>query len=175
MALIKKNEYDISDFSKEGRSSNLLVMDRMQDPGNVGTIIRTADGAGFGGIIIVKGTCDVYSPKVVRASAGSIFRMPFIFVENNEELFRILKDMGKTLAVTCFEGAENYQDCDLSENTAIAIGNEGSGVSPQLIEMADKRIKIPMYGNIDSLNASVAAAVVMYEAERQRRAKLFHK
>ena len=172
MAVIRKRNYSISDFSKGGRSSNILVLDRLQDPGNTGTVIRTADGAGLGGIIVMKGTCDIYSPKVVRASAGSIFRVPFIFVEDNNQLFGILKDAGKSLAVTCFEGAQDYGLCDLSHDTAITIGNEGGGVSQELISKADKKVKIPMYGNIDSLNASVAAGIIMYESERQRKEKV---
>ena len=172
MAVIRKRNYSISDFSQNGRSSNILVLDRLQDPGNTGTVIRTADGAGLGGIIIIKGTCDIYSPKVVRASAGSIFRVPFIFVKDNCQLFSILKDAGKSLAVTCFEGAQDYGLCDLSHDTAITIGNEGGGVSQELINMADKKVKIPMYGNIDSLNASVAAGIIMYESQRQRKERI---
>lgn len=168
MAVVRKKTWTADDIGSAGRSSDVIVLDRLQDPGNLGTIIRTADGAGFGGIIVIKGTADIYSPKVVRAAAGSLFRMPVVFVEDTEQLMELLRSKDMKMAVTCFDTDNWYYDTDISHGTAIVIGNEGRGVSGELMEKADLKIKIPMFGNIDSLNASVAAAVLMYEAVRQR-------
>lgn len=154
-----------------GVAGNLIVLDRLQDPGNIGTIIRTADGAGFGGIIAVKGTADIYSPKVVRSAVGSIFRMPVFFAEDNAHLIRIIERLQKKLVVTCFETDFYHFDAPLSQDAAIVIGNEGAGVSRELIDLAETKVKIPMSGNIDSLNASVAAGILMYEAVRQASAE----
>lgn len=152
---------------KTGVSGNIIILDRLQDPGNIGTIIRTADGAGFGGIIAVKGTADIFSPKIVRSAVGSIFRVPFYFVEDNYHLMKIIAKLQKKLVVTCFETNHYHFDADLSKDVAIVIGNEGAGVSRQLIDLAENKVKIPMSGTIDSLNASVAAGILMYESVRQ--------
>ena len=173
MAVVSRQDYTLKTFSecksknRKGCSGNLVVLDRLQDPGNIGTIIRTADGAGFGGLVVMKGTGDIYSPKVVRSAVGSIFRLPVLFASDNDELGEILDFLGKRMIVTCFDTDNYHYDADLSEDAAIVIGNEGRGVSEELIENADVRVKIPMYGNIDSLNASVAAGILMYESVRQ--------
>ena len=149
--------------------SNTLVLDRIQDPGNLGTLIRTADGAGFSQIILVKGTVDPYSPKVVRAAAGSLFRVPIRHLENADEVISSLKEDGVTTVATCGEGKDLYWDCDFKRDTAIIIGNEGGGISEEMKEASDLRVRIPMEGTIESLNAAIAAAVVVYEVLRQQK------
>ena len=149
--------------------SNFIVLDRLQDPGNIGTILRTADAAGYRLAILMKGTADVYAPKVVRAATGSLFRMPVVSMASTEELVEFTRAAGKKLTATCLDAQRCYYDEDLTHDIALVIGNEGSGVAPALIESSELRIKIPMQGNIESLNAAVAAGVLMYEAMRGKR------
>ena len=149
--------------------SNFIVLDRLQDPGNIGTILRTADAAGYKLAILMKGTADVYAPKVVRAATGSLFRMPVVSMASTEELVEFTRAAGKKLTATCLDAQRCYYDEDLTHDIALVIGNEGSGVAPALIESSELRIKIPMQGNIESLNAAVAAGVLMYEAMRGKR------
>ena len=131
-----------------GGSGNIVVLDRLQDPGNLGTIIRTADAAGFDGIICLKGTAEVWSPKVMRSAAGSVFRVPTIYAGGPEELFELMGRMGKKLAVTAFDEAVSLWEAPVERDTAIVIGNEAGGVSEELMRAADLKIKIPMYGEI---------------------------
>lgn len=168
IAAVKKPEFSQEEFTDKNDCSNYVVLDRLQDPGNIGTIIRTADAAGYGLIIAMKGTADVFSPKAVRAATGSLFRMPVVFMDSVDELMEFTRAAGKKLAATCFDTDRYYYDEDLRENIALIIGNEGGGISRELMESSDLKIKIPMHGNIESLNASVAAGILMYEAVRPR-------
>lgn len=167
VAVVRKREYDFEELAErcEG-DSNIVVLDRLQDPGNIGTIIRTAEGAGYSAVFTVKGTADIFSPKTIRAAAGSVFRIPIIHVEDNRELRALVSRLGKKLVVTSLMADNNYFDEDLSKGIALVIGNEGNGVSDELAGMADVNIKIPMAGHLESLNASVAAGILMYEAQR---------
>lgn len=149
--------------------SNFIVLDRLQDPGNIGTILRTADAAGYKLAILMKGTADVYAPKVVRAATGSLFRMPVVSMASAKELAEFTGAAGKKLTATCLDARRWYYDEDLTHDIALIIGNEGNGISRDLIESSDIQIKIPMQGNIESLNAAVAAGVLMYEAMRGKR------
>lgn len=168
IAVVEKNKFSARDLMKiNSECANYIILDRLQDPGNIGTIIRTADGAGYTGIITVKGTVDVFSPKVIRAAAGSVFRIPIVQVEDNRELKEAIQSLNKKLTVTCLDTDNYYYDADLSKGIALVIGNEGNGVSPELIDMADIKIKIPMCGKLESLNAAVAAGILMYEAMRK--------
>ena len=166
IAAVKKPEFSQEEFTDKNDCSNYVVLDRLQDPGNIGTIIRTADAAGYGLIIAMKGTADVFSPKAVRAATGSLFRMPVVFMDSVDELMEFTRAAGKKLVATCFDTDRYYYDENLKENIALIIGNEGNGISRELIEGSDVKIKIPMHGNIESLNASVAAGILMYEAVR---------
>ncbi len=168
MAIVEKPQLSPADLIKKKAEGNFVVLDRLQDPGNKGTIIRTADGAGYDGVVVMKGTADVYSPKVVRAAAGSLFRVPVVFINDNQELISFIKAAGGKLTATCFDTDISYNDEDLTKGIWLVIGNEGNGICPDLIQKADLKIKIPMKGNIESLNASVAAAIIMYESVRQR-------
>ena len=149
--------------------SNFIVLDRLQDPGNIGTILRTADAAGYKLAILMKGTADVYAPKVVRAATGSLLRMPVVSMASAKELAEFTGAAGKKLTATCLDARRWYYDEDLTHDIALIIGNEGNGISRDLIESSDIQIKIPMQGNIESLNAAVAAGVLMYEAMRGKR------
>ena len=165
MAIVEKPELSPDLFLNRG-GGNFIVLDRLQDPGNIGTILRTADAVGYELAIVMKGTADVFSPKAVRAATGSLFRMPVVFMDSVDELMEFTRAAGKKLVATCFDTDRYYYDENLKENIALIIGNEGSGISRELIECSDLKIKIPMHGNIESLNASVAAGILMYEAVR---------
>lgn len=153
-------------FRRAGDDGNIVVLDRLQDPGNIGTIIRTADAAGYRGVVAIKGCSDIFSPKVVRAAAGSVFRVPVLIAETPEQAAGQLKKMGRRLIATCFDTDKRYYDIDMKRGIALIIGNEGNGISRELLELSDERVKIPMTGSIDSLNAAVAAGILMYEAQR---------
>ena len=165
MAIVEKPELSPDRFLDKG-GGNFIVLDRLQDPGNIGTILRTADAAGYELAIVMKGTADVFSPKAVRAATGSLFRMPVVFMDSVDELMEFTRAAGKKLVATCFDTDRYYYDENLKGNIALIIGNEGGGISRELIECSDLKIKIPMHGNIESLNASVAAGILMYEAVR---------
>lgn len=145
----------------------ILVLDRIQDPGNLGTLLRTADAAGFLGVVAVKGTGDFYSPKVVRSAAGALFRIPVLQTEGPEDAMELLRQHGKKTAVTVLSDSSPYYECDLSGDVALIIGNEGNGVSDVFLRSADMRVHIPMRHQVESLNAAVAAGVLLYESARQ--------
>lgn len=143
-----------------GKDSPVVVLDQLQDPGNIGTIIRTAEAAGYGSIMAIKGTGDVFSPKVVRAAAGSILRMPVIHAEDIEIAVNMLRKAGKIITVTSLDADMYFYQADLTKKTALVIGNEGHGVSSSMREQAQLKIKIPMEGQVESLNAAMAAGIL---------------
>ncbi len=148
---------------------NILVLDRIQDPGNMGTLIRTSVAAGYKAIIATKGTADVYSNKVLRATVGTVFEIPVVYTKDHRELVSLLSDSGKRVVVTEVDKGVPYYEEELSKGIALVIGNEGAGVSEELKNIADIRVTIPMKGHIESLNAAVAAAVLMYESVRDQK------
>lgn len=152
-----------------GGSGSVIVFDRLQDPGNVGTIIRTADAAGYAGAIAVKGTADIYSPKVVRAAAGSLFRLPVVFAEDLQEAISLAGRLGLTAVAADTEAPETCYEADLSGGIALFVGNEGAGIDKKYLAEIPGSVRIPMQGDIDSLNAGIAASVIMYENARQIR------
>ena len=166
LAVIDKASIEHGEDSIDS-DSNVLVLDRVQDPGNIGTMIRTAVAAGYSRIYAIKGTADVYSPKVLRATAGMIFDIPVTYVQDARELRTTLDRFGKKIVVTTVDGGKPYYDENLSSGVALVIGNEGNGVSDEILEIADVRVTIPMKGEIESLNAAVSAAILMYETIRK--------
>ena len=169
IAVADKNITDISSFAgRMGNSNdNVVILDRLQDPGNAGTIIRTAEAAGYRAVIVMSGTADVYSPKVVRAAAGSLFRMQLFSSSDMNETVRILKASGKCIVSADLDTDVMYNGVDLSENIALVIGNEGQGVSRGFLEASDIKVRIPMEGSIESLNAAVAAGILMYQSHNK--------
>ena len=169
LGIIKKSSETQDEVGKKmlGKASNVIILDRLQDPGNIGTIIRTAEAAGYRGVIVLKGTADLYSPKVIRAAAGSVFRMPVLFFESPAQAIEHLKKYDKKVVTTCLDAENNYYDIDLKKDIGLVIGNEGNGICRELIERSDIKIKIPMAGIVESLNAAVAAGIVMFEAIRE--------
>ncbi|WP_339228337.1 RNA methyltransferase [Oceanobacillus sp. FSL K6-2867] len=149
----------------EQNGNHLLLIDSIQDPGNLGTIIRTADAAGMDGIILGDGTVDLYNDKVIRSTQGSIFHIPVLHADLGEEITK-LKQKGFEIWATSLEKASNYNDIIPKAKVAIILGNEGAGVQADLIEQADRAVKIPIYGQAESLNVSIAAGILMYHLKR---------
>lgn len=150
----------------ENKQGFYLLVDKVQDPGNMGTIIRTAHAAGALGVIITKGTVDIYNEKTLRSTMGSIFHIPVIH-DNNLDSIKSLKDKGFKLVTSSLDTDKNFFDIDLKNKIIITVGNEGNGVSKELIDMSDISIKIPMPGGAESLNVSIAASIMMFEVIRQ--------
>lgn len=146
----------------------LLVLDRVGDPGNVGTMLRTADAAGVGGLVLLKGCVDIYAPKTVRSTMGSLFHVPVFAGADEAQFIKAAKRAGYELLVTTLEGADNLYKADLSGRIAFVMGNEANGVTETLLTEADKRVYIPMQGKAESLNVAMAAGIVMFEALRRR-------
>lgn len=144
-----------------------LILDDIQDPGNMGTILRTADSINLKQIIVSKGSADIYNPKVVRSTMGAIFRINIIEADNLERTIKEMKKHKIKIATTSLQTENSIYDISY-EKTAIVIGNEANGVSQEVLDLADEKIKIPMLGKTESLNASVATAIVLYEAVRQK-------
>lgn len=145
-----------------------LMLEDIQDPGNLGTMIRTAEGAGVDGILMSKGCVDIYNPKVVRATMGSIFRMPFLYLENLPLSERQLTKMGFQIFAAALDGAVEYTRVNYQGKTAVLIGNEGNGLTAEAIHSSSQPVFIPMEGKVESLNASISAAVLMYHAKAGR-------
>lgn len=155
------------------RSFFLAMLDGVQDPGNVGTIIRTADAAGVDAVILGEGTADLYNPKTVRSTMGSLFHLPVI-KGNLQEWAGYCQAAGGKVIASAVNGETAYTESVFSNNegkVALIIGSEADGVSPDLLQLADVRVNIPIYGQAESLNAAVAAAVLLYEGARQRSVK----
>lgn len=145
-----------------------LILDTLQDPGNMGTIFRTAEAAGVDGILMNRDCVDVYSPKVVRATMGAMFRMPFMVSDDLPAEIQRMKSEGVQVYAAHLRGTKNHWDFDYRQPTAFMIGNEGNGLQDAIADLADTYLRIPMMGHTESLNAGVAASVLMYEALRQR-------
>ncbi len=147
----------------------LLLLEDIRDPGNLGTMIRTAEGAGVTGIISTSTSVDLYNPKVIRATMGSIYRVPFYQAEDFYEVLQSVRQHGITIFAAHLQGIPYDTEGSFLKNCAFLIGNEANGLSDRASSLADTLIKIPMEGKVESLNAAVAAAILMYEAARQRR------
>ena len=132
-------------------------------------ILRTAEGAGVNGILMSRDTVDIFNPKTIRSTMGSVYRVPFLYVEDICETVRELKNKGISAYAAHLKGTGSYDEQNYTKGTAFLIGNEGNGLTDELADLADTYIRIPMYGKVESLNAAIASAVLMYEAQRQRR------
>jgi TrmH family RNA methyltransferase len=159
---------------RESTTPLLLVLAGLQDPGNLGTILRSAEAFGATGVISLPGTVSPWNPKAVRASAGSVFRVPLV-ESTTDESFSQLRSAGIRILTTAVHGAQPATTAKLASPTALLIGNEGNGVPNDLASRCDGAITIPTPGPVESLNAAVAASVLLYEASRQRlNASKFH-
>jgi RNA methyltransferase, TrmH family len=149
------------------RSLLIIILAALQDPGNLGTIVRSAEAFGADGIISLPGTVSEWNPKAVRASAGSVFRVPVLSV-SEDDAFAQLRASGVRIIATTLHGAQSADLVNLADSAAILIGNEGNGVPANLVAHSSGAITIPCPGPVESLNAAVAASVILYESSRQR-------
>ena len=146
--------------------SRLVALDGVQDPGNVGTIIRTADAAGLDGVLLSAQCADAFSPKVLRATMGRVFRMGLRVTEDLPGELNRLKQEGFSVLSSQLDGAPFYEREPVGERFCLVIGSEGNGVTPEVQQLATHRVKLPMRGGAESLNAAVAAGIMMYELMR---------
>lgn len=176
VSLVKRLDYSLEEVCRGGDNTDnevplIIALENIQDPGNLGTILRTAEGAGVDGIIMSGDTVDIYNPKVVRSTMGSIFRVPFCYVENLTETVKSLSDKGYESYGAHLQGVSFY-DFDYTKPTIFCMGNEGNGLTDELSKETHHKILIPMKGQVESLNVATATTVLVYEAMRQRNANI---
>lgn len=164
MAIVKFKFYKIEEI--KSKNKRFLFLDRIQDPGNIGTIIRTAEAMGFCGIVINSGCVDIFSAKVQRSTMG--VQIPIIYYENSNEVISDFKKNNIKIVSSCLESSNNIFDINLNSDIAIVIGNEANGISENIIKCSDETFKIPMIGRAESLNAATASSIIMYESLRQK-------
>ena len=167
----QKKDYQEKDGQAERECAKglYLILEDIQDPGNLGTMIRAGEGAGVSGIIMSDKTVDVYNPKTIRATMGSIYRVPFCYVSDLHRCIKDLQECDIKVYAAHLKGEEAYDLQNYCRSVAFLIGNEGNGLKDETAELADAYIKIPMLGKVESLNAAIAATLLVYEAARQRR------
>jgi TrmH family RNA methyltransferase len=170
LAIVRIPEYSIKQLLN-GAHTHLLILESIQDPGNLGTMIRTGEGAGITGVIVNRTTVDLFNPKTIRSTMGSIYRVPYYISEDLPETLAFLHQEGVTLCAAHLAGKCAYDRPDYTGATGFLIGNEGNGLSEEIAGIADTYVRIPMEGQVESLNAAVSAALFMYECNRQRRKK----
>ena len=168
LAVVRQMEYTLEQMT-EGVVPHLMILDNLQDPGNLGTIFRTAEAAGVTGIVMSRDCVDIYNPKTIRSTMGALYRMPFVYVEDLRETILSLKEKKIRSYAAHLDGKNTYDKENYRKGTAFLIGNEGNGLRKEIAECADSWIRIPMCGQVESLNAAVAATVLMFEVSRQRR------
>ena len=168
LCLVKQYHYQMEELLRKEKPC-IMVLENLQDPGNLGTIFRTAEGAGVSGILMNRGCVDIYNPKTIRSTMGSIYRMPVIYIEDLVKLLERFREKGIKSYAAHLEGKNTYDKEDYRSGTALLIGNEGNGLREEIADAADIRIRIPMQGQVESLNAAIAASILMFEVYRQRR------
>ena len=168
LCVVGQYHYNIEEMLQK-EDAFLLVLEDIQDPGNLGTIMRTGEGAGIDGVIMSRNTVDLYNPKTIRSTMGSIYRMPFVYVDDMQDALSKLKRAGVHTYAAHLDGRNSYTQEDYRPKTAFLIGNEGNGLKEETAKAADTYIRIPMDGQVESLNAAIAAALLMYEGRRQRK------
>ena len=168
LAVVRRQHYSLEQVLG-GESPLLMILENLQDPGNLGTILRTGEGAGVTGVIMTAETVDIYNPKTIRSTMGSVYRMPFCYVSDFGAAAEEMKRRGIALYAAHLKGKDSYDKPDYRRGCGFLVGNEGNGLTEEAAALADSYIRIPMCGHVESLNAAVASAVLMYEALRQRR------
>ncbi|MCX4307590.1 MAG: RNA methyltransferase [Acetatifactor sp.] len=171
LCLVRQQHYNIEEMLQDIEKKHVLfiLLEDIQDPGNLGTIFRTAEAAGADGVIMSSRTADIYNPKTIRSTMGAVYRLPFFYTENLSSVISRLQESGVCVYAAHLRAEADYDDCDYQKSTAFLIGNESNGLREETASCAEKRISIPMEGRAESLNAAVASSVLMYEAYRQRR------
>ena len=169
LALVRQKHYRLEEILDAGENPLIMVLETLQDPGNLGTILRAGEGAGITALVMDESTADIYNPKVIRSTMGSIYRVPFVYVEDLSKACLAMKEKGIRLFAAHLDGAVSYDEADYTGPCAFLIGNEARGLKDETAALSDCRVKIPMAGQVESLNAAVAASVLMFETARQRR------
>ncbi len=167
LALVRMPSYSLTAVMEDRRRS-FLLLDGLRDPGNLGTVMRTAEGAGMSGVILGRGSADLFNPKTVRSTMGSIFRMPFYDADCLPDVVLALKAKGLPVYGAMMDGGILYHMADYRMGAGIVVGNEANGISPEVAECLTGSVRIPMEGKLESLNAAVSAAILMYGMARQR-------
>lgn len=168
LAVARRRNDTLEDILRRSENPLICIVENLQDPGNAGTIMRTADAAGASGVIATKGTVDFYGPKVVRSTMGSLLHLPLVQGADLAQTVEVLKASGVRVYAAALGATKYHFEADFAGPTAILIGNEGNGLTDEAIALADEKIIIPMPGQAESLNAAMAAGVLMFEAVRQR-------
>ena len=168
LTVLRRPSYTLEDILG-GKNPLVMVLEDLQDPGNAGTILRTGEGAGVSGVLLTRTCVDITNPKVIRSTMGSVYRMPFLYVESVVSLTQELKKHNIRTFAAHLKGRNSYDQESYTGGTAFLIGNEGKGLTEEVANSADCLIRIPMCGKVESLNAAMASGILMYEAARQRR------
>lgn len=168
LCIVRRKEYQLKELLNLN-NPHFIVLDNLQDPGNMGTIVRTAEAAGVDAVFMSRDCVDIYNPKTIRSTMGSIFRVPHIYIEDMLELLQKFKERKIISYAAHLDGVATYDQEDYRKGTAILIGNEGNGLREEVAKKADVLVQIPMCGKVESLNAAIAASVFMFEVLRQRR------
>lgn len=166
LAVVRIPEHPLPSIYRKGFRG--IILDNVQDPGNCGTIIRSAHALGFDAVLATSGSADLFNSKVLRATMGSVFHIPVIDNLKADEIFGFAKEFGLEIIASCLEEASPCYETDLTGEFFLCVGNEGKGVSEALLAAAGKKVRIPMPGGAESFNAGVAASILMYESCRQR-------
>lgn len=167
LSVLKRPEHNLQTLLQQ-ENPLFVVLENLQDPGNLGTIMRTGEGAGITGVIMSAQTVDIFNPKTIRATMGSIYRVPFVYTDDLQETIKSLHKAGIHTYAAHLQGKTYYSEVSFKEPSAFLIGNEGNGLTKEIADLAESYIKIPMEGQVESLNAAVATALLIYEAHRQR-------
>ena len=168
LAVVKQREFELRDVLTGPNPLAVFCLE-VQDPGNLGTIIRTADAVAASGVILSRGTVDLYNQKVIRSTMGSLFHLPTVLVEDEDQTIAELKKRKVKLVATDIKAKKSYFEADLKGPTVILVGNEGAGLPDEILKMADETVSIPMPGKAESLNVGISTAIILYEALRQRK------
>lgn len=170
LCLVRQQYYNIEEILQKNKEHTLFILlEDIQDPGNLGTIFRTAEAAGADGVIMSSRTADIYNPKTIRSTMGAVYRVPFLYTEDLSSMIKMLREKG-TMVYAAHLGAKDFYDAyDYRRCTAFLIGNEANGLRDETAGCADALLGIPMEGKVESLNAAVASSILLYEAYRQRR------
>lgn len=172
LCLVRQFHYGIEELlvnTNDKKHVLYILLEDLQDPGNLGTVFRTGEAAGVDGIIMSSQTVDVYNPKTIRSTMGSVYRVPFLYTDDLCGMIRVLQQHHITVYAAHLGGMKNYDEYDYCQGTAFLVGNEGNGLKEETAGCADERLRIPMEGQVESLNAAVASSILLYEAYRQRR------
>ena len=170
LAVMKAYDYTAEEIVR-AEDGLFIFLENLQDPGNLGTILRSAEAAGADGVILNENCVDPYNPKVIRATMGSFFRMKFAVVQDMTAFTRRVREDGAAVYAAHLKGTASYDEADYGGRTVLLVGNESKGLSDALSNEATALIRIPMEGKVESLNAAMAATILMFEAARQRRKK----